>query len=1158
MSSLKYVWTKRRKWQRECINNVCGRGGIQNRFAWCGEKGSITSPAITRSCFKVCDEHRNKLRWVSYPWSECKLNSSNEICSRKGGLQHRDVVCVWKETGLPENEMACSFFESKPVTEQVCELKCPQDCVVSKFTPWSKCDNCIRVNSTRLRSILVPPANGGAECPLFSEMSPCLNCSDSYTYKIDPFGTCIPFGDQNIKKIHPLIGYQRRTIECLHSYGPSVNLRYCTDSIRILDTNILTTIQTCIIPQDCIVSQWSVWKPINSSCIDHLSNKRPGYMTKTRSVLQIPMGTGKPCPELVNQIEVQGTAHTPCPRARWITSNWGECEASSGSYQCQAGLLTRSAICVEGEDDGHLKPVPESKCPTERPLTSQVCSAQCKIDCTVSQWTAWSECKVTDCELYVRRRRTNEGTGQRYRTREVLTPQEVTGEPCPHLSETQTCDPQPCYQWNVTVGSCALLIPNNPRQCGLGQAFRTIACINKINHRVADSLCQELVERPIGKEDCNIPCPNDCVLSQWSLWTECPNLCQEGNNQSASRTRYRTILARSSQDGAPCPPNRLLQEKEQCPTSIQCAVYVWQTDPWEELCELTDKKKRCGNGVMKRHVNCYNKQGHVANDQRCTLDVKPAETKNCTVPCPVNCKHTEYSDWSPCTTSCWEAKQVVPVQTRQRFIIQQAQYGGIPCPDKLTEAQQCTDLPLCYGYYWDTEEWSDCILPPRVPNCGKGLQARNVTCKSENGTSVSFNLCIHHNGLIPLISKPCYKSCDDVCLFTEWSQWSLCVHGCTGTRFRTRTLIVDPKKSVPSRCRNPMLYPKDEFERCLCDVPHPVPVGNWSECILEMSDDPSYFKGIRSFQAYEEEVCIIPCPVDCVMSDWSRWSDCSTSYHNMCEKFIGPFHEPLVATCQVPCDTDCLLTHWTSWTECSHTCGLGTSSRTRAIVQEPQGNGRACPTSLKQNKPCLNQGCYFWVVSPWSECTSEVGVCGYGVQTRNVTCVASSGLPVNSSRCPPDLNVAVTQSRSRAILLYPIASSTPCPDQLWESKPCTASRCYTFDWKVTPWNIENSRSVACMRSDGLEVTVNTYPNDYRNCDELYPLIINSSCLKPLDLGSTNVWQFVLTSSLVTSPVHSSHSIHIGPQTVLPYNSSKGENPKLSCSTSRYAKRTAFK
>lgn len=61
--------------------------------------------------------------------------------------------------------------------------------------------------------------------------------------------------------------------------------------------------------------------------------------------------------------------------------------------------------------DDKEKPVPDGNCKDRRPLTSQTCRAECDLDCTVSHWTQWTECKVTDCELYLRRRRTNEGTG---------------------------------------------------------------------------------------------------------------------------------------------------------------------------------------------------------------------------------------------------------------------------------------------------------------------------------------------------------------------------------------------------------------------------------------------------------------------------------------------------------------------------------------------------------------------------------------------------------------------------------------------------------------------------------------------------------------------------------------------------------------------------
>ena len=41
---------------------------------------------------------------------------------------------------------------------------------------------------------------------------------------------------------------------------------------------------------------------------------------------------------------------------------------------------------------------------------------------------------------------------------------------------------------------------------------------------------------------------------------------------------------------------------------------------------------------------------------RCTLSVKPVTTQACEVPCPIDCEVTEYSDWSPCDSECWEGK----------------------------------------------------------------------------------------------------------------------------------------------------------------------------------------------------------------------------------------------------------------------------------------------------------------------------------------------------------------------------------------------------------------------------------------------------------------------------------------------------------------------
>ena len=87
----------------------------------------------------------------------------------------------------------------------------------------------------------------------------------------------------------------------------------------------------------------------------------------------------------------------------------------------------------------------------------------------------------------------------------------------------------------------------------------------------------------------------------------------------------------------------------------------------------------------------------------------------------------------------------------------------------------------------------------------------------------------------------------------------------------------------------------------------------------------------------------------------------------------------------------------------------GEQLRTRDIVQPAQGYGRTCPTKLSQEKPCFSSGCYNWVISNWSDCNTIPGICGERTQTRNITCMSSSGLPVDSTKCPADLDVIILQ-----------------------------------------------------------------------------------------------------------------------------------------------------
>ena len=52
---------------------------------------------------------------------------------------------------------------------------------------------------------------------------------------------------------------------------------------------------------------------------------------------------------------------------------------------------------------------------------------------------------------------------------------------------------------------------------------------------------------------------------------------------------------------------------------------------------------------------------------------------------------------------------------------------------------------------------------------------------------------------------------------------------------------------------------------------------------------------------------------------------------------------------------DCVVTPWSEWSECSHTCGNGgRKTRRRMIKSNPQNGGKSCPRKLIQRRRCKN------------------------------------------------------------------------------------------------------------------------------------------------------------------------------------------------------------
>merc|ERR1711871_1529288 len=121
-----------------------------------------------------------------------------------------------------------------------------------------------------------------------------------------------------------------------------------------------------------------------------------------------------------------------------------------------------------------------------------------------------------------------------------------------------------------------------------------------------------------------------------------------------------------------------------------------------------------------------------------------------------------------------------------------------------------------------------------------------------------------------------------------------------------------------------------------------------------------------------------PCPIDCVLSEWSTWGTCSQicgggnqTRHK--EVLIGAAHGGTdctemhdVKTCNTqecnPCEIDnsemqeCTYSSFSEWGLCSKACGGGISTRTRVVVTPMACEGQLCPP-LHDEQVCNSHDC---------------------------------------------------------------------------------------------------------------------------------------------------------------------------------------------------------
>lgn len=311
---------------------------------------------------------------------------------------------------------------------------------------------------------------------------------------------------------------------------------------------------------------------------------------------------------------------------------------------------------------------------------------------------------------------------------------------------------------------------------------------------------------------------------------------------------------------------------------------------------------------------------------------------------------------------------------RVRAITREAAAGGKLCkaedggPLVLQNTQPCNVDITCFGgptpqdcmlTEWD--DWSHCD-PDKPLEATQRYRSRSIAVPGKHGgapcdTSMQETEACEAADVLPAQD----------CQFSDWSAWKLCDKTCDGGQtFRTRSIEVEAKRGGRS-CEDSTL------QTMPC---------NEVACEIHVEGG------------------------DCLVGQWTYWSECSTTCGQGVLKRSREILAPPVqggrgcsaATEEVtgcsenlPCDSqDCEWGHWVQWSLCSKSCDGGQRSRHRNIFIHPTGGGKQCEAldSTSELEPCNHAPCSTSACKDgawddwggWGQCTRA---CGGGMRWRH-------------------------------------------------------------------------------------------------------------------------------------------------------------------------------
>uniref|UniRef100_A0A8C2WQS4 Thrombospondin type-1 domain-containing protein 7A n=1 Tax=Cyclopterus lumpus TaxID=8103 RepID=A0A8C2WQS4_CYCLU len=1079
--------------------------------------------------------------WRTTEWTECRVDvllsqqdrrRGNQTGLCGGGIQTREVYCVQTSTDPPPNLSSLRSKEAlrpmdndlclsiSPNTTQLCHISCPVECEVSSWSAWGPCtyENCQdqaakKGFKLRKRKIANEPTGGTGNCPHLVEAIPCEDpiCYDWLVVKLEE---CIP---DNEKECGP--GTQIPQVQCVNSDGQYVGRQLCRDAI--LPMPVICEVPC---PKDCALSPWTPWSLCSHTCS---GKNTEGIQTRARSILAYNAGEGGiQCPNNSALQEVRNCNDHPCTVYHWQTGLWGQCiedssipatNTSAGRTRgddasCSVGMQTRKVICVRV----NVGQVPPKKCPESlRPDTVRPCLLPCKRDCIVTPYSEWSPCPST-CQAGGNTKK------KQYRKRIMIQIPANGGQDCPEvLNQDRECDaPSICQgcRWKTHKWRRCQLVPWSVRQdspgaqetCGPGLQVRAVSCRKQDGGQADIEACLKFAS---SMPSLTHPCHkiSGCINVFFSFFpgkSKKHDQCKNNQVYPQSETQY-------------CPCNKY--NSQPVGNWSDCVLPEGGRMEGQLGMKVQGDIKECGQGYRYQAMVCYDQDNRIVETSRCNSHGYIEEA--CIIPCPSDCKLSEWSNWSRCSKSCGSG-----VKVRSKWLREKPYNGGRPCP-KLDHVNQVYEVVPCLSdcgqYVWVAEPWSVWKVSnvDLKDNCGEGVQTRKVRCmlNTIDGPSEQVEDYLCDPEEMPLGARNSRLPCPEDCVLSDWGAWIPCPLPCSGNSTRERSAYPLRQPGEEKECP-----PTQETELCRLNsncFHYSYNITDWSTC--QLSERAVCGNGIKTRM------------LDCVRSDGKSVD------LKFCKQLGLERKWQMNSSCVVECPINCQLSDWSPWSECTSTCGLaGKLRRRRTVIQAPQGDGRPCPSQMEQWKPCLVKPCYSWRYSAWSECKSEGARCGEGLRFRNVSCFVSDGSGQQESSlvddelcgdlepsvdgdahivlqepctvpCPgecyltgwtvwspcqlscvsgDDLGFGSVQVRSRAVVAQDPENLLQCPEQELEARPCTEGQCFEYKWKTGPWR-GASRQVWCQRSDGLNVTggcpVTAKPMADRSCDP--------PCTKPRSL-----------------------------------------------------------